>query len=184
MSDIRHTLGALPAPSWHRPFLRYLDGDQGGGSDGGDGKPETGGDSDLEKARADAEKWKALSRKNEEQAKANAEKAKKFDELEEANKSEQEKLLARAEAAEKKLADREAKDVAAATAAEVAKEKGVPVSALRGTTKEELEAHADELLAFLPKKPAAPSADGQGDGDQIGDGDMSAEDIVNAATAR
>lgn len=183
MSDIRPTLGTLPAPSWHRPFLRYLDGDQGGG-DGGENKPETGGASDLEKARAEAEKWKALSRKNEEQAKANAEKAKKFDELEEANKTEQEKLLARAEAAEKRLADRDAKDAAAATAAEVAKVKGVPVSALRGSTKEELEAHADELLELMPKKPAAPSADGQGDGEQIGDGDMSADDIVNAATAR
>ena len=161
MSTIRPTLGPLPTPSWHRPFLRYLDGDQGG--DGGEKKPETGGDSDLEKARAEAEKWKALSRKNEEQAKANAEKAKKFDELEEANKTEQEKLLARAEAAEKKLADREAKDAAAATAAEVAKEKGVPVSALRGSTTEELEAHADELLAILPKKDPAPSADGQGE---------------------
>ena len=184
MSDIRPTLGPLFAPSWHRPFLRYLDGEQGGGAGGGEAKPETGGDSDLEKARAEAEKWKALSRKNEEQAKANAEKAKKFDELEEANKTEQEKLLARAEAAEKKLADREAKDAAAATAAEVAKAKGVPVSALRGATKEELEAHADELLELMPKKPAAPSADGQGDGDQIGTGDMSIEDIVNAATAR
>ncbi|WP_144834093.1 hypothetical protein [Microbacterium sp. BH-3-3-3] len=182
MSDIRPTLGPLPAPSWHRPFLRYIDGDQGAGD--GDKKPETGGDSDLEKARAEAEKWKALSRKNEEQAKANAEKAKKFDELEEANKTEQEKLLARAEAAEKRIAEREAMDAAAATAAEVAKAKGVPASALRGSTREELEAHADELLELMPKKPAAPSADGQGDGEQIGDGDMSADDIVNAATAR
>lgn len=113
------------------------------------------------------------------------EKAKKLDDLEEANKTEQEKLLARAEAAEKKLADREAKDAAAATAAEVAKEKGVPVSALRGSTREELEAHADELLSILPQKPPAPSADGQGNnGDQIGDGDMSADDIVAAATSR
>lgn len=182
MSDIRPTLGPLPAPSWHRPFLRYFDGDQGAG--GGDKKPETGGDSDLDKARAEVEKWKALSRKNEDQAKANAEKAKKFDELEEANKTEQEKLLARAEAAEKLIAEREAKDAAAATAAEVAKAKGVPASALRGSTREELEAHADELLELMPKKPAAPSADGQGDGEQIGDGDMSADDIVNAATAR
>ncbi len=145
-------------------------------------KPETG---ELEKAQAEVEKWKALSRKNEEQAKANAEKAKKFDELEEANKTEQEKLLARAEEAEKKLADREAKDAAAATAAEIAKEKGVPVEALRGNTREELEAHADALAALLPKQLAAPSADGQGAaGDQIGGGDMSAEDIVKAATGR
>lgn len=138
----------------------------------------------LATAQAEVEKWKALSRKNEDQAKSNADKAKKFDELEEANKTEQEKLLARAEAAEKKLADRDAKDAAAATAAEVAKEKGVPVEALRGSTREELEAHAEALAAILPKKPAAPSADGQGEGGQIGAGDMSADDIVEAAVGR
>lgn len=148
---------------------------------------ETAEKSDLDKALAEAEKWKALSRKNEDQAKANAEKAKKLDELEEANKTEQEKLLARAEAAEKKLAERDAKDAAAATAAEVAQAKGLDASAaaaLRGATREELEEHADELIAILPKKPAAPSADGQGEGDQIGDGEMSADDIVEAATSR
>ncbi|MCC2031824.1 hypothetical protein [Microbacterium allomyrinae] len=138
----------------------------------------------LAAAQAEVEKWKTLSRKNEDQAKSNADKAKKFDELEEANKTEQEKLLARAESAEKKLADRDAKDAAAATAAEVAKVKGVPVEALRGTTREELEAHADALAAILPKKPPAPSADGQGEGEKIGAGEMSADDIVTAATAR
>lgn len=30
-SEPVRTLGALPAPHWHRPFLRYLEGDQGGG---------------------------------------------------------------------------------------------------------------------------------------------------------
>lgn len=145
--------------------------------------PATGA-SELEKAQAEIEKWKALSRKNEDQAKSNAEKAKKFDELEEANRSEQEKLLARAEAAEKKLAERDAKDAAKSLATEIADAKGVPAAALRGATREELEAHADELLAFLPKPPSAPSADGQGEGDPIGDGDMSADDIVNAATSR
>lgn len=150
-----------------------------------DQKSETDTASELEKALAEAEKWKALSRKNEDNAKSNAEKAKQFDALEEANKSEIEKLQARVEAAEKWKADREQKDAAAATAAEVAKEKGVPVSALRGSTREELEAHADELLSILPQKPPAPSADGQGNnGDQIGDGDMSADDIVAAATSR
>ncbi len=146
---------------------------------------ETEAKSDLEKALAEVEKWKALSRKNEDNAKSNADKAKQFDALEEANKSEIEKLQARVEAAEKWKADREQKDAAAATAAEVAKEKGVPVTALRGSTREELEAHADELLSILPQKPPAPSADGQGNnGDQIGDGDMSADDIVAAATSR
>lgn len=144
-------------------------------------QPATG---DLEKALAEAEKWKALSRKNEEQAKANADKAKRFDEIEEANKTEQEKLLARAEAAEKKLAEREAQDAAKSLAAEVAEAKGVPATALRGSTREELEEHADQLLSMIPKKQPAPSADGQGEGDPIGEGDMSASDMVDAALGR
>ena len=109
----------------------------------------------------------------------------KFDAAEQENLSELEKWKNRAETAEQWKAERESKDSAATLAATIATEKGVPASALRGTTREELEAHADELLTFLPKKPAAPSAEGQGgDGDDIGDGDMSADDIVEAATSR
>lgn len=35
----QHTLGMQFAPAWHRPFLRYVEGEQGGG-DGGEGKTE------------------------------------------------------------------------------------------------------------------------------------------------
>jgi len=58
----------------------------------------------LAAAEADAAKWKALSRKHEDQAKANADKAKKLDELEVANQSEAEKLAAAKDAAEKRAA--------------------------------------------------------------------------------
>lgn len=117
---------------------------------------------------AEVAKWKALSRKNEQQAKENAEKARKFDEVEEANKTELEKIQARADAAEKKLAELAAKEQAEELRKAVAKEKGfedrkIPVSALRGKTREELEAHADELLAIAPDPAPAPSADGQGE---------------------
>lgn len=144
----------------------------------------------LADAQAEAEKWKALSRKNEERANSNADKAKRFDELEDANRTELEREKARADAAEKIIADQKAKDDAAALRDEIAKAKGfeerkVPASALRGSTREELEAHADEILALLPEPKPAPSADGQGDnGKNIGDGEMSADDIVAAATAR
>lgn len=143
----------------------------------------------LADAQTEAEKWKALSRKNEERANSNADKAKRFDEAEDANRTELEREKARADAAEKIIADNKAKEDALALRAEVAKAKGfeerkVPVSALRGNNREELEAHADEILALLPAPPAAPSADGQGGGDPIGDGDMSAEDIVAAAIGK
>lgn len=141
-------------------------------------------------ALAEVDKWKALSRKNEERANSNADKAKRFDEAEDANRTELEREKARADAAEKIVADQKAKDEALSLRDEIAKAKGfeerkVPVSALRGSTREELEAHADEILALLPAPPPAPSADGQGKtGDVIGDGDMSADDVVAAATAR
>lgn len=144
----------------------------------------------LAAALADAEKWKGLSRKNEERATSNADKAKKFDEHEEANRTELEKAIARAEAAEKTVAERDAKDTAAKLRDEVATAKGfadrkISATALRGSTREELEAHADELLALVPAPAAGPSADGQGQtGQQIGEGEMSADDVVAAATAR
>lgn len=140
--------------------------------------------------------WKAFARLWEGRAKAKPkvsddeiaalrEKAQKFDAAEQANMTELEQWKTRAESAEQWKAERESKDAARTLAEDVAKEKGVPASALRGATREELEAHADELAALLPKKPPVPSADGQGDeGDPIGDGDLSADDIVEAATGR
>lgn len=53
---------------------------------------------------AELEKWKALSRKNEERAKTNAAAAAKLAEIEAANQTETQKLQAKAEAAEKAAA--------------------------------------------------------------------------------
>lgn len=136
---------------------------------------------------ADVAKWKAMARKHEAQAKANADKAKRLDDLEEANKTELEKANARAEAAEKALADKAAADETSKLRDEIAKEKGVAASVLRGSTREELEAHADELVsAFKVEKPKAPPAAGQGNaGSGVhGDGEKSAEDIVAEALKR
>ena len=55
--------------------------------------PEQQPETDLAK---EVEKWKALSRKNQERATANSEAAKKLAEIEDANKTEQEKLIAEA----------------------------------------------------------------------------------------
>lgn len=113
------------------------------------------------------------------------EKATRLDEIEESQKTELEKAIARAETAEKWKADREAKDTAASLIADVAKAKGVPASALRGSTKEELEKHADELLALMPEKPkAATPASGGNRGDDIEGGELSAEEIVKTAIGR
>jgi hypothetical protein len=121
---------------------------------------------------AELDKWKALSRKNEERAKANEAAARKLAELEESQKSEIEKAIARAEEAEKRAQIVELEAIRNS----VALSKGLtPSQAKRlvGATKEELEADADELLTDLKaSKPApAPSADGQGkQGEKVGQG--------------
>lgn len=122
--------------------------------------------------QAELEKWKAMSRKNEERAKANENAAKRLSEIEESQKTEIEKAVARADEAERRAHIIELES----TRNQVALSKGLtPSQAKRliGSTLEELEADADELLADLKaNKPAkAPSADGQGNtGEKVGSG--------------
>lgn len=110
---------------------------------------------------AEVEKWKALARKNEARAKENSEKAKRHDELEEANRTELEKAIARAEKAEKLIAENEAKEEQAKLRKEVAKEYGVEEAALRGTSREDLEEHASILKEYF-KTSKGSTTDGQG----------------------
>ena len=104
-------------------------------------------------------------------------KATRLDEIEEAQKTEAQKLLERAEAAEKLAAEAQAK----ALRAEIAAAKGVPVELLKGSTAEALEKEADALLAFkgTTPPPPVPSADGQGElGTPIGGGkQLTSEDL-------
>lgn len=73
-------------------------------------------------------------------------KAAKFDEIEEANKSEFDKLTEQYAALRKEHEQLVHENERKAWASEVSKEKGVPASVLRGDTKEELEAHAQAIL--------------------------------------
>ena len=82
---------------------------------------------------------------------------------EDANRTEVEKAQARADIAEKALAE----SVASSLRSAIALEKGLTASQAKrlvGTTREELEADATELLADFPKAvvPKAPNTDGQG----------------------
>jgi hypothetical protein len=98
-------------------------------------------------------------------------KASKLDEQEQASKTELQKAIERAEAAEKRAATNEL----AALKASVAAEKGVPASSLAGSTKEELEKAADDLIAWRDqqKKTNTPLSAGAlrsgsgGDGQQL-----------------
>lgn len=123
-------------------------------------------------------------------------KAEKFDAHQNENRSETEKATARAEEAERKLAERDAADQkraddeAAATAqkalvAEIAEAKGVDPSVLRGSTREDLEQHADDLLSVLPAPQRGSDSESSGSrGTDIAGGEPSAEDIVAQVTAR
>lgn len=102
-------------------------------------------------------KLRAENAKHRTEAKANADAAKRLAEIEEAAKSNEQKLAERLTAAEKRAADAERASFAA--------EKGVPASFIHGSTPEEWEASAAEALTWkgvTPKLPVAPSADGQG----------------------
>ena len=78
-------------------------------------------------------------------------KAQRLQEIEDANKSETQKLTDQLTSLQQQLTEKDA-EVAKATLsslkASVAAEKGVLASALTGTTKEELEASADDLIAW------------------------------------
>lgn len=126
------------------------DGEVGGGETGGDGdgggKPSLTIEEQLAAAQADNEKWKAQSRKHEAKSKANAEAAEKLKALENAGKSETEKLQAL-------LAEREAQARTATVKAlklQVAADKGLPAQLAKFLPdlddEVDMLAAADELL--------------------------------------
>jgi hypothetical protein len=88
-------------------------------------------------------------------------KAAEYDKQAEKDMTELQKLTRRAEEAEKKAQAFEQQQQVAAWTQEVAKASGVPAEALRGSTKEEIEAHAETLKPHFIKA-AAPHVPGQG----------------------
>jgi hypothetical protein len=88
--------------------------------------------------------WKAKAREQEKRAKANAEAGKRLTEIEQSQKTEQEKITERLAAAERRAVDAERKVLAASVAAA----KGVPASALIGEDEDALCRQADELIAW------------------------------------
>lgn len=99
--------------------------------------------------------WKAEARKWEARAKENKSKADKLDELEEASKTALEKATERAQKAESQVKAYEQEAQRKQWLEEVSSETGLPVSVLRGSTREEIEAHAQILKPYF-EKPSAP----------------------------
>lgn len=101
--------------------------------------------------------WKAEARKWEARAKENIEAARRLAEIEEANKSEAQKAAERLQALEAKVKEYETREQIATWTDEVVDaaegldeaQKARLRAALRGTTKEEIEAHAATLLPLI-----------------------------------
>ena len=99
--------------------------------------------------------WKAEARKWEGRSKENSNAALRLAEIEEAKKTDEQRVTDRIAAAEKRAADLETQ----VARAEVAAAKGIPAELLpKGGTKEELEAAADALIAFKGETPKAEEA--------------------------
>ncbi|OOL30713.1 hypothetical protein GQ85_18225 [Rhodococcus rhodochrous] len=93
------------------------------------------------------EHWKAIAREQEKRAKANVAAAKRLAEIEEANKTAEEKANERIAAAEQRAQELELK----ATRGEISGSTGVPADILVGpedATAEAIQAYADKLLAW------------------------------------
>lgn len=118
--------------------------------------------------RAEYEKAVAQSRKWEDRAKANKAKADKADQMEEASRSDAEKLadaVARAERAEAKVKEYETRAERDAIVAEVADAKGIDrelLARMNGDDRESVEANADWLKAKLAAIPKYPTVDDNG----------------------
>lgn len=104
--------------------------------------------------KAEARKWEQRAKDNARTAKENQTAAQRLAEIEESSKSELQKAVEARDAALKRVQEFESERQVSAWKTEVAAETGVPVEWLRGSTREELAAHAEVL------KPAAPSARG------------------------
>ena len=106
--------------------------------------------------------------------------AEKLKQIEEKGKTDLQKATERAEAAEAALAERKAAEAVAEAIREVSKATGVPEDALRGASREEIEAHAEALKPYFSKDAApsvptgAPSTEAQASGDPL-------RDVINQA---
>lgn len=96
--------------------------------------------------KAEAKKWEARSKANRREADELKAKADKWDQHEQEGKTELERMSEELEAAKAERDRLKRADEQRRWAAEVAETTHVPAGVLRGTTKEEMQAHAEQLL--------------------------------------
>lgn len=101
---------------------------------------------------AEARKWEQRAKDNGKRAKDNEDAARRLTELENASKSDLERAIARAETAEQRVSEFEARDRIAGWKADIATATGVPAQYLRGSTEEELKADAEQLKPLFDQQ--------------------------------
>ncbi|PRB02771.1 hypothetical protein CQ047_17865 [Microbacterium sp. MYb72] len=160
MSTVK-TLGPLPAPAWHRPWFRYfapVEGAEAGTPAPPAPVPTPPPATPAPKADEPLGEKGLAALQSERDARSAAERElaaarQKLQEIEDAGKSEQQRVDDELAAKKTEIAQL----TVAKTRAEIAATKGVPVELLSGTTQAEVEASADALLKFKgPAEPAAP----------------------------
>lgn len=92
-------------------------------------------------------------------------KASKLDQIEQESKTELQKALERTTQLESELSSFKQKEQAAAWASEIVKGSDIPASVLRGSTREELEQHFEQLKELTPKQKRTPVPSGKPAGD-------------------
>ena len=115
--------------------------------------PDTG--TEAPAAPAQETDWTAEARKWETRSKANKTALDELTGKYESVTAERDTLSQERDALAQKVAEFEAKEQRATLAAEISEATGVPAAALRGDTREELEAHADQLKSLISRQPAS-----------------------------
>jgi len=153
-------LGAIPAPHWHRPWFRYIDGDQGGGG-GPAAPPAAPAAADASASAAPPEppaidpQVEALRRENA----ALKEKAEKWDAAEQDKLSDIEKANQRASTAEQTAAKQAAEKLQLQAAVDhgISKDERVLLTA---TTEADLAVQVKAILSMRAPGTASAAAAG------------------------
>lgn len=140
--------------------IRLIDGggDEGGSGEGGEPEPKSFTQEQVDQI---VEKRLAKERGKYKDYDELKTKAMKLDEMENAGKSELDKLKESNAALRKQIDDAAAEKQHAEWVSEVAKDKDVPAELLRGSTRDELEAHAELLHKALNPSSKAPQVRNQ-----------------------
>ena len=141
------------------PNIRYIAPPAEGGSDTPDATPPAEPNGNGEETDWEAKYKEALghSRDWEKKAKANKAAADELEKLKESQMSEADKAAKRTQELEAQVAAYKAKEQQAEWKAQVSAKTGIPAEALRGSTLEEIQAHADILKPLVHPAPKLPN---------------------------